>query len=100
MSTIAVPSPQPAGRLRGTLLRIHQNGYGFIHVGPGLPEYWIQKRQVPAAEWRTGRALTFLPGQPKKPGTAPAALDVLPDEVLPLRPPPNPRRKSGEVDEA
>lgn len=89
---ISSSSPAPATRILGTLLRIHPDGYAFIHVAPGQPEYWVHCRQLAETDWHAGRAVMFTPGQPKKPGGAPAALDVAPFDQ------PDSRRRSSQGD--
>lgn len=90
---ISSTSSTPATRILGTLLRIHPDGYGFIQVAPGQPEYWVHRRQLQGEDWRAGRAVIFTPGQPKKPGAAPAALDVEPFGQSDMR-----RRRSSQGD--
>lgn len=78
MEVQEVEQPSPARRLTGTLVRKHENGYGFIAVGEGEPDYFILKSKVPIACWREGQSFEFTPGEARKPGEAPLALDPKP----------------------
>lgn len=85
------PAPKPAGRplgaarrpalpkdtprLEGTLVRIHEAGYGFIRVvtPSGQEEYYINIGSMrDRSAWAPGRVLSFLPGQPRTDRATPA----------------------------
>lgn len=67
-------------RRSGTLLRIHDNGYGFIEMGRGEPPVFILRHQVAPQHWVKGQVFTFVLMDPK-PGTrAPRADKVLHDD--------------------
>ena len=62
-------------RLTGTLVRIHGDGYGFIHTQEH-GDYFVHVKELrDRADWVEGTQVSFVPaeGQPRK---APPATDV------------------------
>ena len=57
-------------RIRGTLRgeHIYDRAWGFLNPGPGKPDYFIHRNQVPPEAWVYGAVMEFLPQRPK-PGT-------------------------------
>lgn len=67
-------------RLTGTLIRIRDEGYGFIHSA--TMDYYVNVSSMrDRSAWREGQKVNFLPG-PSKPGKAPPAYDV---QAIPTR---------------
>jgi cold shock CspA family protein len=57
--------------LRGTLLRIHPNGYGFIHTES--QDYYVNISSMDdRKDWKEQQTVSFLPGQPRKGKATPA----------------------------
>lgn len=68
-----VPPPRAAAQhdaatLTGTLIRIHDSGYGFLMTGKGSPDFFIARAQVDSEAWIKGARFRFTP-LPPKPGT-------------------------------
>lgn len=67
-------------RYRGELVKICADGYGFIHIADGLPEYFIHRNQVEPKHWIEGQIFDFhvAPPKPRLDGkhAAPRAIDV------------------------
>lgn len=62
-------------RLQGTIVRIHADGYGFIHTSDG--DFFVNVKQFRnRAAWAEGTEVRFTPGK-AKPGKAPPAYDVV-----------------------
>jgi hypothetical protein len=62
-------------RLVGTLIRIHQDGYGFIQTAQG--EFFINIGSMrDRAAWIPNQVLSFLPGAPRE-GKATPAYDAI-----------------------
>ena len=71
----ARPRPASRQRLRGVLLRICPQGYGFIHTLHG-GDYYVNVAQIEdRADWVENTEVSFYPGS-AKPGKAPAAYRV------------------------
>jgi len=62
-------------RFRGVLLRIHDEGYGFIHTETDGDYYVNIASMLSRADWKEGRPVSFLPGRAKD-GKAPPAYQV------------------------
>jgi cold shock CspA family protein len=63
-----------AKRLTGTIIRIREEGYGFIHAEQG--DFYVNIASMrDRGMWREGTRVTFLPGAPRA-GKAPPAYDV------------------------
>jgi hypothetical protein len=63
----------------GTLIRVHENGYGFIqiHGDVGQGEYYININSMrDRSAWVAGQVLSFLPGEPRE-GKATPAYDAI-----------------------
>lgn len=54
------------GKLTG--MRNSKRGFAWLTLGPGLPDYFIHKSQVPPEQWRAGNRFEFT-AIPAKPGT-------------------------------
>ncbi len=69
--------PSRNKRVTGTLVRIHEKGYGFIRpTNPALPEHYVNVTDfVNRADWFEGNTVSFVSG-PAKPGKAPPAISV------------------------
>lgn len=66
----------PTERLIGTLARLRDEGYAFIHV-PGKGDFYAHINEFrDRAQWIGGLQVEFTPGKPK-PGKAPPAYDVV-----------------------
>lgn len=82
MATQALAAPE---RLRGRLVRKHRDGYGFISIGAGNPEFFVMKSQLPHAAWNRGVEIEFTP-MPARRGTRapragnPAVLSLPPED--------------------
>lgn len=60
-----------AKRLYGTLVRIHEDGYGFIRTDQG--EFYININSMrDRSAWHAGSALSFLPGLAREGKATPA----------------------------
>jgi hypothetical protein len=60
-----------AKRLHGTLVRIHDDGYGFIRTDRG--EFYINVNSMrDRSAWHSGQALSFLPGLAREGKATPA----------------------------
>lgn len=69
-------------RLKGTLIRIHEEGYGFIRV-PHRGEFFVNVNQLrDRSIWVEGAEVHFTPGRPKS-GKAPPAYDVVAVKAVP-----------------
>ena len=64
-----------AERFRGVLLRIHDEGYGFIHTEESGDYYVNVASMQDRSAWKEGAAVSFTPGR-AKPGKAPPAYQV------------------------
>jgi cold shock CspA family protein len=67
--------PQPI-RLKGTLIRLRDSGFGFIHVRDGGDYYVHISNMRHRAEWIEGQSVSFVPGEGSV-GKAPPAKDVV-----------------------
>ena len=67
-----MPDPK---RLTGTLVRIHGEGYGFIHTQDAGDFFVHVKEMRDRADWVEGKQVSFVPGA-GQPGKAPPASDV------------------------
>lgn len=63
-------------RLTGTLIRIRDEGYGFIHVDRGVEHYVNVSSMRNREDWQRGKIVTFIPGV-GRPGKSPPAYDVV-----------------------
>lgn len=54
-------SPNNTYTLTGKIVRIHVNGFGFIHTGAGNPDFFILRSQLPDEAWVRGTRLGFNP---------------------------------------
>lgn len=64
-----------AERFRGVLLRIHDEGYGFIHTEASGDFYVNVSSMQDRAAWKEGTLVSFSPGKAKA-GKAPPAYQV------------------------
>jgi hypothetical protein len=68
--------PDEPNRLKGVLLRLCDQGYGFIHV-PGSGDYYAHINHMrDRADWVEKTVVSFVPGKPR-PGKATPAYDVV-----------------------
>ena len=58
------PSPRPYA-MTGTLRYMHERGYGFLMTGPGSPDHFILRSQIPTEAWVKGARFGFDPLPPK-----------------------------------
>lgn len=68
-------------RLQGTLIRIREQGYGFIHVPHGTEHFVNVNQMRDRSAWVEGTEVRFTPGK-AKPGKAPPAYDVVAVKTL------------------
>lgn len=69
-------------RKTGTLMRIHDNGYGFIEMGRGEGTVFIRRKQVKPEHWVKGQRFTFVLREPLEGASAPRADKVLPEVTV------------------
>ncbi len=67
-----MPDPK---RLTGTIVRIRDEGYGFIHTANDGDFYVNISSMRDRSDWIERTAVSFVPGE-GKPGKAPPAFDV------------------------
>jgi hypothetical protein len=70
-----MPDAKPI-RLTGTLVRLRDEGYCFIHVRGGVEHYCNINSMRHRAEWVEGQNVSFVPGKAPE-GKAPPAYDVV-----------------------
>jgi hypothetical protein len=54
------PPPDP-DRVRGRLVAIKRDGYGFISIGPDEPQFFVLQSDIPPRHWRRGIVVEFTP---------------------------------------
>ena len=65
----------PDERLTGTLIRLHDSGFGFIKVA-GRGDFFVHIHDMrDRKDWVEKTEVSFTPGPPR-PGKAPPAFDV------------------------
>lgn len=59
------PSKKKLQRLTGTLVRIKDEGYGFIHPDNKNPDYYVAiSSMLDRRDWEEGKRVEFTPGDP------------------------------------
>lgn len=68
----AAPNPS---RLHGIIVRVHEKGFGFV-AAEG-EEFFIHATELPAAHWRRGQTISFVPAEPRKGSRSRRATQVI-----------------------
>jgi cold shock CspA family protein len=76
MKAQQIAQPSPTARLTGTLVRVHEKGYGFIDAGEGEPDHFLLRSTVPPAYWKVGQVFEFDSGPPQNGGKNPVATNA------------------------
>ena len=58
---IPLMPPPDSGRMRGRLVSIKRDGYGFISVSPDLPQFFVLQSDLSPRDWRRGILVEFTP---------------------------------------
>lgn len=74
--TPAVAKKKALVRRTGRIVRLHDNGFGFIAADDSTEEFYVHVKEVERSAWALRAHVSFLPGEQTDPGKAPRAFKV------------------------
>ena len=71
------PAPAGVGAMSGVLIRVHNDGYGFIKDDASHEEFFVSLRDFPSrSSWFPGQCLSFDLDPNSQPGKARRAINI------------------------